>query len=110
MDLKDIAENDELIEIGRKAVEDVLIDFRDSRISILGRSNGLVVREADGQFSSIIRLGTPEAIQIALRAIDKHLKCGDNLCSCEVGRREWSLASGRCKTCCRYFTKQKGGG
>lgn len=74
--LENVIRNDELIEVGRKAVEDTLVGFRDSRISILGRGNGLVIREASGELSGVIRLGTPEAIQIALRAISAHLKGG----------------------------------
>lgn len=69
MEIKELLDNPELIEVGRKAVEDVLIDFRDSRISEFGRGNGLVVREADGTESSTIRLSTDSALIIALKAI-----------------------------------------
>jgi hypothetical protein len=50
------------------AVEDVLIDFRDRRIGVLGFANGFVVREADGSESSIIRLGTRDGLRIAIKA------------------------------------------
>ncbi len=56
------------LEVGRKAVEDVLIEWRDSRLSVL-RNNGLVVKEADGKDSSIIRMGTEDAVRIAAKAI-----------------------------------------
>ena len=56
------------LERGRKAVEDTLIDFRDSRLSIIGPGNGLVIHEADGQESHIIRLSVLDAFVIALRA------------------------------------------
>ena len=66
-----IAEDKRLLEVGRKAVEDVLVDFRDNDISMFTRGNGLVVREKDGKDSSIIRLGPEDAIRIGLKAISK---------------------------------------
>ena len=56
------------LERGRKAVEDVLIEYRDARISQI-RGNGCVVCEADGRPSHIIRLGVDDALRIALTAI-----------------------------------------
>jgi hypothetical protein len=50
------------------AVEDVLIDFRDSRIGILGCANGFVVNERDGSPSGIMRLGTREGLKIGIKA------------------------------------------
>ena len=70
----DLAEQADLLEIGRKAVEDQLIDLRDSRIAILGRGNGLVCREKDGTPSEIIRIGTEHAVAIALKAIANSLE------------------------------------
>jgi hypothetical protein len=61
----------EQLEIGRKAVEDVLIEWRDERLSALGRNNGLVIRERDGRDSSIIRLTIEDALRIGLKAIAK---------------------------------------
>jgi len=66
------------LEIGRKAVEDVLVDFRNSRIGLVGRGNGLVVAETNGKPSHIIRLTTESAIQIALEAILKSQTKEDN--------------------------------
>jgi len=68
-----ISEDGELLEIARKAVEDTLIKFRDSRISQI-RGNGLVIREKNGKESYVIRLGVEEAMRIGLKAIAKHLK------------------------------------
>lgn len=73
MTLDEIAEDDRLIEVGRKAVEDMLIVWRDARLSELGRGNGFSVREKDGSPSSVIRFGTAFGLQIALRAMAKHL-------------------------------------
>lgn len=56
-------------EIGRKAVEDALIEWRDDRLSMLGRRNGLVVAERDGTPSSIIRFGFETGMKIAVDAI-----------------------------------------
>jgi hypothetical protein len=66
--------DESLLEVGRKAVEEVLIDLRDSRISILNRGNGLVVREKDGTESSIIRMGTESALRIGLKAISQFIQ------------------------------------
>lgn len=60
----------EQFEIGRKAVEDELIDFRDRGIFVL-RNNGLCIRNKDGTDSSIIRFGFEYGMQIALEAINK---------------------------------------
>lgn len=57
-----IAENDSLLEIGRKAIEDALVEWRDSRMSMFTRGNGLVIREKDGSDSSIIRFGPESAL------------------------------------------------
>lgn len=60
--------NEQALEAARLAVEDVLIEMRDSRISIMGRGNGFVVLERDGEPSSIMRLGTPEGLRIGIKA------------------------------------------
>jgi len=60
--------SDEALEIGRRAVEDELVELRDARIAQL-RNNGLVVKERDGSPSDIIRLGPEDALRIGLRAM-----------------------------------------
>lgn len=73
--LREIAKDNELLwNVGRKAIEDTLIDFRDSRLSLLGRNNGLVIKEKDGTDSHIIRLGPENALSIGLEAIADHLE------------------------------------
>lgn len=72
-ELRKLADDQMLLEMGRRAIEDTLIEFRDSRISVL-RRNGLVCREKDGTESSIIRLGPEQAVRIALLAIADHLE------------------------------------
>jgi hypothetical protein len=57
------------LEIARKAVEDELIERRDSRLGLL-RRNGLCVAEMDGTPSPIIRMGIEEALDIGLKAIN----------------------------------------
>lgn len=64
--------SDEELEIGRRAIELALIDWRDSRLSEFTRSNGLVIREKDGTDSSIIRFGPETALKIGIDAIVKH--------------------------------------
>lgn len=65
----DFDKRPDLLEKGRKAIEDVLVDRRDSRIAILGRGNGLVIRKKDGTDSHIIRMTTEEALQIGIKAM-----------------------------------------
>ena len=48
-------------------IENILVEMRDNRTSILGRANGLVVRERDGKPSQTIRIGTRQAVDIAVR-------------------------------------------
>lgn len=50
------------------AVEDVLIELRDARISVLGPANGLIVKERDGQHSPIMRMGTRHALGVGIAA------------------------------------------
>lgn len=61
--------SNELLEIGRKAIEDVLVDWRDNRLSEFLRGNGLVIREKDGSDSSIIRFGPETALRIGMKAM-----------------------------------------
>lgn len=71
-DLRNVASSAELMEIGRKAIEDELIEWRDARRFML-RNNGFAVREKDGTPSGIIRFGPEFGVAIALRAIAEHL-------------------------------------
>lgn len=72
--LDQIAKDDDLLEIGRRAVEQTLIEWRDSRLSELTRGNGLVIREMDGSDSYIIRFGPETCLKIGLKAIADHIK------------------------------------
>lgn len=74
--IQKLANDDELLEVGRKAVEDVLVEWRNSRISMCLRGNGLVIRERNGGASSIIRMGPEQAMKIGLKAIAEHIKKG----------------------------------
>jgi hypothetical protein len=75
--LRHIVGDPALLEIGRKAIEDTLVEWRDARLSELMRGNGLVIRDANGEASSIIRFGPEMAVRIALGAIADHLDaCG----------------------------------
>lgn len=50
-----------------RKLEDTLIDMRDSRIGFPFAANGLVVREADGKDSSVIRMTTRDVVRFVLR-------------------------------------------
>lgn len=64
-----LADDPSALEIARIAIENELIEWRDSRLSMPGRGNGLVAREKNGAPSHIIRFGPEVAVRIALRAI-----------------------------------------
>lgn len=67
--LKAIAEDEDLLEVARLAVEDKLVEWRDERRSMPFRNNGLTIRERDGSESGVIRFGPETAVRIGLRAI-----------------------------------------
>lgn len=74
--LRELADDYELLEVGRKAIEDQLIEMRDSRMFIIRQgagNNGFVVRERDGKPSEVIRFGPEVGLQIAFRAMAEHL-------------------------------------
>jgi hypothetical protein len=67
--LRRIANDAELLTAAHLAVEDALVEFRDSRLSVIGPANGFVIKERDGTPSPIMRLGTRGGIRIALLGI-----------------------------------------
>ena len=71
--LQFIAKDPELLEVGRLAIENALIEFRDDRLS-MPRNNGLVIRERDGKASDVIRFGPEDALRIGLLAIAKEAR------------------------------------
>lgn len=48
-----VADSPDLLEVGRKAIENCLVEYRNARISEI-RSNGLVIRESDGTPNGIV--------------------------------------------------------
>ena len=60
--------NEDALTAAHVAVEKVLIEFRDERISVINRANGFVVREKDGAPSDIMRIGTRDGLAIGIRA------------------------------------------
>lgn len=66
--------NENALTAAHLAVEDVLIDFRDHGIGVLGPANGFVVRQRDGKESPIMRLGTRDGLRIGIQAYLKALK------------------------------------
>lgn len=75
--LRAIAEDRDLLNVAHRRIEAALIDFRDNRISVPDCGNGLVVREADGSWSSTIRMTVPEALRMALKAIADEVETGE---------------------------------
>lgn len=73
--LRVMADDNELLwTVPRRAIEEALVDFRDSGISLLGRNNGLVIKYKDGSSSDIIRLGPEDAVRIGLIALADHIE------------------------------------
>ena len=70
--LNEISEDEDLLEIGRLAIENELVYFRDNMMSQI-RGNGLVIKEFDGTPSDIIRFGPEIALKIGLKAIAESL-------------------------------------
>lgn len=64
----DIDLDEDALTAAHLAVEDVLVDFRDNGIGVLGPANGFVIKYRDGQLSDVIRLGTREGLRIAIKA------------------------------------------
>jgi hypothetical protein len=50
------------------AVEDELVEMRDARMFVLGPANGLIIKERDGSWSDVMRLGTRDALRIGIAA------------------------------------------
>lgn len=71
--LRRLAGDAELMEVGRKAVENELVEWRDNT-RFMPRNNGLTIRNRDGSESGIVRFGPEVGVAIALRAIAEHLE------------------------------------
>ena len=73
--LRDLVLNAALIEVGRKAIENALLEFRKRRISQPFRGNGLGIKEKDGKDIMVaIRLGPEEGLRIGLKEIADYLE------------------------------------
>jgi len=73
--LRALAGDEQLLwDVGRRAIEDALVELRDARVSLLRRNNGLTIKECDGEPSHIIRLGPEDGLRIGLLAIADHLE------------------------------------
>jgi hypothetical protein len=68
--------NPHALSVAHALVEDVLIEFRDSGLSMLTAANGFVVRSRDRTPSSLIRLGTREGLDIGIRAYQDAVAAG----------------------------------
>lgn len=59
--------NDEALEAARFAVENQLVEMRDSHMFMIG-GNGFVIRNRDGSDSAIMRMSTAFGLGIGIRA------------------------------------------
>ena len=76
--IEKIADDTHLLEVGREAIQQKLLEYRECRMSELRRGNGLVIREQDGSDSHVIRFGPETALYIGLKAIAKHIETKAN--------------------------------
>ena len=76
--LRRLAQDPEALTAAHRALENQLISMRDSRIFLGPHANGLVVKEADGRSSSVIRIGTRAAVEMALKALAEHIETKEN--------------------------------
>jgi hypothetical protein len=65
--------NEEALTVAHVAVEDLLVDMRDSHMFTLA-ANGLVVNNKDGSLSDIKRLGTRQGLQLGVETYLKNVK------------------------------------
>ena len=70
--LRKAATDDYLLNIAHQRIEDVAIEMRDAGMFVM-RANGIVCRDYDRTPSSMIRISTPDAVALALKAIADHL-------------------------------------
>lgn len=63
----EIVVDDDALEVARKAVEDVLIEFRDNGVFVLV-PNGFVIRYRDGSLSDVMRLSTRDGLRVGIKA------------------------------------------
>lgn len=70
--LRSVAEDEYLLNIAHQKIEDIAIEMRDSCMFVMTQ-NGINVRESDGSPSNMIRISTPGAVAIALKALADHL-------------------------------------
>lgn len=71
--LRACADDENLLGVAHKAIEDRLVEWRDMRLSTPLAANGLVIHEKDGKDSNVIRMTPREAMRIGLEAIAKEL-------------------------------------
>jgi hypothetical protein len=51
-----------------RVIEDRLSRMRDIRLSVIGPSHGFVINEKDGTSSNVMRIGTRDGLEIAIKA------------------------------------------
>lgn len=71
--LSQIADDEDLLGVAHKAIEDRLVEWRDMRLSTPLAANGLVIHEKDGRHSATIRMTPREAMRVGLNAIANRL-------------------------------------
>jgi hypothetical protein len=86
--MAEIELDESALALAHLAVEDTLIRFRDRRIGVLGKANGFVVNERNGEPSPVMRLGTRDGLRIGIKAYLAAMATGDPAAEMERIRRE----------------------
>lgn len=94
---KAIARDPVLLNLGRVVVQEIVLDFRNRGISVLGRGNGVTCCGKDGRRDGLIRLGTDEAIRHAMLAIAKGQNVWDHFMTTRERREHRKLMRGGSK-------------
>lgn len=70
--LRALADDRERLEVMRRAIEDELVELRDSGMSLLGQGNGFAIqpKTPDPRISGVLlRMSTAEGLVVGLRAL-----------------------------------------
>ncbi len=68
-ELRKLATDPKILKRIHLTIEDLLVEFRDSGIGLIGPANGLIIKEKDGSSSDVIRLDTRGAVRLTLKTL-----------------------------------------
>ena len=84
--------DDDALTAAHCAIETELVSLRDARIQVLGPANGFIIREHDGAWSPIMRLGTREGVAVGIGAYLETVKAKSE--ADWPGLHDWLVSKG----------------